>query len=190
MNIHLTDLWLPILIATVLCWIASGLIHMLIKYHNSDYQELSNEDEVMSAIANGSPSVGVYTIPHCKDMEAMKNPAIQEKFERGPVGMVTVFPNGMPPMGKLMAQQILHFVVGFLLVAYAASLALPIGADYLVVFRFVATVAFLCFGWAVIPYSIWYGHKWSTGVKFLIDALIYALLGAGTFAWLWPGVSG
>ena len=37
----------------------------------------------------------------------------------------------------------------------------PAGADYMTVFRFVSTVGFLAFGWAVVPMSIWYGHAWS-----------------------------
>ena len=36
------------------------------------------------------------------------------------------------------------------------------------------------------PLSIWYGRKWSTTFKSTFDALIYAMLTAGTFGWLWP----
>ena len=54
---------------------------------------------------------------------------------------------------------------------------------------FVASVGFLAFGWANIPMSIWYGHPWSTTAKYLLDALIYGLVVAGTFAWLWPGAA-
>ena len=147
MSISLAQLWLPIVLGTVLAWIASMLIHILLKYHNSDYQRLSNEDEVMAAVAKGSPNLGVHTYPYCVDWEAMKDPAVQKKFEDGPVGMLTVFPNGMPNMGKLVPLQIAFFLVGCLLIAYCATLALEPGADYLVVFRFVATTGFLAFGW-------------------------------------------
>ena len=47
-------------------------------------------------------------------------------------------------------------------------------------------VGFLAFGWAIVPMSIWFGHPWSTTAKYLLDALIYALVIAGSFAWLWP----
>lgn len=186
MIVSIIDLWLPIVVGTVLAWISSGLIHMALKYHNGDYRQLANENEVMTAIKNGSPQLGVYSMPHCLDMNEMKTDAMQQRFAEGPVGFVAILPTGMPNMGKLMGLQVAHFLIGCALVAYCASLALAPGADYLTVFRFVTTTAFLTFGWAVIPYSIWYGHTWSTAAKYLLDALIYAALIGGSFAWLWP----
>ena len=47
-------------------------------------------------------------------------------------------------------------------------------------------IGFLAYGWASIPYSIWFGHQWSVTLKYLIDALVYAMVVAATFAWLWP----
>jgi hypothetical protein len=117
----------------------------------------------------------------------MNKPEVQEKFNKGPVAILTVFPNGLPNMGKLMPQQIGFFLLGCVLIAYCATQVLTAGADYMAVFRFVSTVGFLAFGWAVIPMSIWYGHSWSSTAKYLVDALIYGLVVAGSFAWLWPG---
>ncbi len=37
--------------------------------------------------------------------------------------------------------------------------------------------------------SAWKGQKWSTTIKFMIDGLIYALVTAGTFGWLWPAAT-
>ena len=89
-------------------------------------------------------------------------------------------------MGSLLFQQISYFLLGCVLIAFCATLALEPGASYMSVFRFVALVGFLTFGWAVIPFAIWFGHRWSMTVKYLIDALVYGLVVAGTFAWLWP----
>ena len=188
MTVSLIQLWLPIVLGGTFAWIASALIHMLLKYHNSDFKGLSNEDDVMEAVRAGSPKTGLYNFPHCA-MSEMQDKAVQEKFNRGPVGFVTVFPNGLPNMPKLMGQQIGFFVVSCLLVAYCATLALAPGAEYMTVFRFVGTVGFLTFGWGIIPYSIWYGHPWSTTGKYLLDAFIYGLVAAGTFAWLWPAAA-
>ncbi|MEO0576452.1 MAG: hypothetical protein AAF004_13390 [Pseudomonadota bacterium] len=189
MTISMTALWLPILLSTILAWIASMLIHMLLKYHDKDYQPLSNEDEVSAAIRNGNPGKGIHTLPFCVDMKAMGDPAVQAKFAKGPVAMLTIFDNGMPNMAKLVPQQILFFLFGMTLIGYAASLALQPGTDYLVVFRFVSTAAFLTYGWANIPFSIWYGHPWGVTARFMADAFIYAFLTAGVFAWLWPGAA-
>ena len=187
MTVTLFELWQPILLGTFLAWITSALIHVLIKYHNSDYQSMSNENEVMAAIGNGSPGLGIHTVPYCKDMSEMNNPDVKEKFDKGPVAIVTIFPNGMPPMGKLMAQQISFFLFGSILIAYCATLALGPGAEYMSVFRLVSAIGFLAFGWANIPLSIWFGHQWSATAKYLLDGLIYGLVVAGSFAWLWPG---
>ena len=186
MTVTILQLWMPILVGALLAWIASALIHVVVKYHNSDYKKLPNEDEVSAAIRSGSPGVGVYVMPFCIEMSDMQDEAMQQKYADGPVAFLTVFPNGMPNMGKLMAQQISYFVLGCLLISYCASLTLAPGTEYLTVFRVVSTMGFLTFGWAVIPFSIWYGHPWSTTAKYLLDALIYGMVVAGTFAWLWP----
>lgn len=185
----LLDLWQPILLGAVLAWIASALVHMLVKYHNSDYQQLSNEEEVRAALRGGSPKTGVHSVPYCMDMGEMQGEEMQRKFREGPVALVAILPNGMPNMGKLVGLQLLHFVLGAALVGYCASFALSPGAESMGVFRFVGTTGFLAFGWAVIPFSIWYGHSWSSTAKYLLDALIYGALIGGCFAWLWPGVA-
>ena len=186
MGVGLIDLWMPILLGSVLAWISSALIHMLLKYHNSDYRKLANEDEVAASIRHGSPQTGLHSIPHCKDMSELAEPAMQAKFVDGPVAFVTIFPNGLPRMGKLVGQQVVYFLIGCALIAWCATLALAPGANYMDVFSFVAPVAFLAFGWAVVPFAIWFGHPWSMTAKYLLDALIYALVVAGSFAWLWP----
>ena len=113
MTIHLLQLWLPIILGTGLAWIASGLIHMLLKYHNSDYQQLSNEAEVMTVIKNGSPNLGIHSFPFCSDMGEMGNPEVQQKFSLGPVGMLTLFPDGMPKNGQTNGSAD-HFFPGWL----------------------------------------------------------------------------
>ena len=105
MTITLLQLWMPIVGASVIAWLASGLIHMLIKYHNSDFQKLANEDEVMKAVGQGSPSLGLHHFPHCADMSEMANEDMQQKMIKGPVGMLVMFPNGLPNMGKYLGQQ-------------------------------------------------------------------------------------
>ena len=34
--------------------------------------------------------------------------------------------------------------------------------------------------------SIWYGRSWRITIMYTLDGLIYALLTAGVFGWLWP----
>ena len=76
------------------------------------------------------------------------------------------------------------------MIAYCAMITLAPGADYMSVLRVVSVVGFLAFSWSNIPMSIWYGHPWSTTFKYMFDALVYALVMAGVFAWLWPAAGG
>ena len=186
MNVSIMALWLPIVLATLLAWVASFLSHVVLKFHNADYSGIDNEEGILDSIRAAKPAKGIFALPYCAEMKDMADPQMQQRFERGPVAMITIFDNGMPPMGKLMVQQILFFLLGMFLVAYCASLALLPGANYLEVFRFVSATAFLTFGWAQIPLSIWFGHPWGMCARYLVDALVYALLAAGAFAWLWP----
>lgn len=71
-------------------------------------------------------------------------------------------------------------------VAYLAGRTVALGTPYLEVFRVVGTAAFLAYGLANLANGIWRGQPWSTVAKEVIDGLIYALLVAGTFGWLWP----
>jgi hypothetical protein len=54
------------------------------------------------------------------------------------------------------------------------------------VFRFVGTAALLGYSLALAQHSIWYMRNWITTLKSMFDGLVYALLTAGTFGWLWP----
>ncbi len=186
MSVSLMQLWLPILLSGLFCWMASAIFHMVIKHHNADYKQLENEDQVAEAMNANKPGPGLYNLPYCIDMKDMNDENMIKKFDRGPVAMIAVFNDGMPPMGKLLMQQILFFILGGVLIAYAATLSLAAGADYLEVFRVVMVTGFLAFGWGLIPFSIWMGHPWSNCIRFLIDALFYGAITAGTFAWLWP----
>jgi hypothetical protein len=39
---------------------------------------------------------------------------------------------------------------------------------------------------ALWPINIWYRRALGTTIRSTIDGLLYALLTAGTFGWLWP----
>ena len=50
----------------------------------------------------------------------------------------------------------------------------------------VALTAFAGYALALWQSPIWKSTKWSTTLKATFDGLLYALLTAGTFGWLWP----
>ena len=184
--LSILNLWLPILLSAVFVFIASSLIHMVFKWHNSEYRKLSNEDEVRDAIRKNNPAPGQYVLPHCMDMKDMGNEEMQKKFVDGPIGFLTLRPNGVPKMGSSMAAWFLFTVVVALFAGYIGYVTLPAKTHYLTVFRVVGSAAFMAYGLGTIPGAIWMGRPWSAVLKELADAIIYALLMAGTFGWLWP----
>ncbi|AKE52177.1 hypothetical protein [Kangiella geojedonensis] len=186
MSVSLLELWLPILLSGLFAWIASALIHMVVKYHNTDYKKLNDEGGISDAIDKSGDAVGFYTLPHCADFNEMNDPAVQARFKKGPIAIVTVMENGLPPMGKLLTQQLIFFVLGSLLMGVIGCFALTKGAVPSEIFQLLFVVGFFGFGWASIPYSIWFGHPWKVTIKYLIDAIIYSVVIAATFTWLWP----
>jgi len=111
---------------------------------------------------------------------------MQEKYKRGPVGFLTLAPNGPPAMGASLAQWFVYCLGVGVFVAYLTSRTLELDAPYLSVFRIAGVVAFTIYAGAHPTLSIWYKRRWSTSWKFVLDGLIYALLTAGVFGWLWP----
>jgi hypothetical protein len=107
-------------------------------------------------------------------------------MERGPVAFLTVIESGPPSMGKQLLQWFLYCIVVGLFAAYVAGRALAPGAEYLAVFRFAGTTAFVGYALALWQNSIWYRRAWSITLKSTFDGLVYAFLTAGVFGWLWP----
>ena len=99
---------------------------------------------------------------------------------------MTIMRSGAPNMPKMLILWFIYCLIIGVFVAYLTKHAVPSGSAYLIVFRVAAVAAFLAYGVAQLSNAIWRGQTWSAAIKELIDGLIYALLTAGTFGWLWP----
>ena len=179
-------LWLPILISSVIVFVASSLIHMVLPWHKNDFPKLANEDQLMDALRPIGLPPGDYLVPRPGSRAEMKTSGFAEKVKRGPVVMMTVMPSNMMNMGKNLAQWFVYVLVIGVFAAYVAGHALPVGAGYRQVFRFAGLTAFIAYTVALWPLSIWYHRAWRLTITATLDGLIYALLTAGTFGWLWP----
>lgn len=179
-------LWLPIVLSAVLVFVLSAIIHMALKYHNRDYTRLPNEDAVRAALRAGNPAPRQYVFPYAAEMKEMESPEVQQKFVEGPVGVLYLRRPGPPTMGPMLAQWFLFCLVVSFFVAYLAAITLSPGAEYLQVFRVVGAAAFLAYAAATVPASIWMGKPWVVTGKEVFDGLVYGLVTAGTFGWLWP----
>ena len=180
------SLWLPILVSAAIVFVASSVIHMLLPVHKGDYRKLPDEDGVMEALRKAGVGPGDYMFPHAGSLADLKSPAFVEKRTKGPVASMTVMESGPVSMGPSLAQWFLYCVVVGVFAAYVAGRALGPGAHYLKVFRFVGVTAFVGYSLALWQNTIWYKRSWLVTLKSNVDGLVYGLLTAGTFGWLWP----
>src|SRR2546429_9544000 len=100
----LLALWLPILVSAVLVFVVSSAIHMASPWHKSDYPKLSNEERVMDALRPLAIPPGDYMLPRPSSREEMRSPQFLEKFKKGPVLMLTVWPGGSMSMPNQLVQ--------------------------------------------------------------------------------------
>jgi hypothetical protein len=184
--VALQALWLPILLSAVIVFVVSSIIHMVLPWHKGDYPRVPNEDQLRDAVRPLAIPPGTYMVPRASSMQEMKTPEFVEKMQKGPVLMLTVMPNGPFTMGKSLGLWFLYSLVVGLFAGYVASRALAVGTDYLRVFQLVGATAFIGYSLALWQMSIWYRRPWTITIKSTVDGLIYALLTAGTFGWLWP----
>ena len=184
--VPLLSLWLPVLLSAAAVFVVSGTIHMVLTYHRADFGKLPDEDGILEALRRFQLPPGDYMLPNGGGPEAMKDPVFIEKMKRGPVALITVMPNGAPAIGGSLVQWFAFCVLASIFAAYVTGLALGPGADYMATFRIAGTIAFAAYALAEIPVSIWYKRKWGTTLKNLFDGLVYALVTAGFFGWLWP----
>jgi hypothetical protein len=186
----LASLWLPIVLSAVFVFIASALNNMFLKFwHTPDYRKFANEDEVRAAIRAGNPAPGQYVVPWCVGPEAMKDPAMKEKFAQGPVGMVMLRRSGPMNMGAPLFQWLLFCVLVSLVAAMIAVHAVPPGANHHLVFHVTALAALLGYAFGAFPDAIWWGFPWKVAFKYIVDGIVYAIITGLTFVWLWPAAA-
>jgi hypothetical protein len=180
------SLGVPIVVSAGIVFVASSIIHMVLPYHRNDLRKLPTEDEVMAALRRFNIPPGDYVVPHAGSPAGMKHPEFVEKMKKGPVVFMTLAPGGPPSMGKSLLLWFLYSIVVSVFAAYIAGRALAPGAHYLEVFRFAGCSAFMAYSLALPQNSIWYKRNWRMTLKAMFDGLVYGLLTAGTFGWLWP----
>lgn len=178
----LAALWLPILLSAIVVFIASWIMWTVLPHHKSDWISIPDSEAMETALRGMSIQPGMYVFPRSMsgDREAMRELADKHS------GYMVVRPMGVPNMGKALAGWFIVNLVIMLLVAYVGAVSLGGGADYLTVFRVVGTAAILAYCSGHLVYGVWFDHSWSAVGKHVVDGIVYGLLTAGIFGWLWP----
>ena len=187
--VPLAALWLPVLLSAVFVFVASSVVWVFLKWHDSEWQHLGMGSELQEALRKAGVTTGHYLFPYM-DMNATDKAAAKTAwtaaYAKGPVGVIHAGTPGTMSMGKMLGQVFVFYLVVSFFSAYIAAHALAQGAPYLKVFQIVGATAFVAYAAGSFMDSIWFCKSWRSTWLNVVDALIYAGLTAGTFGWLWP----
>lgn len=179
----LLSLWLPILVTTIVLFFASFLAWVVLPHHKPDIKRWPDEERLLTFIRESGAAPGDYLFPYIEDKD-MKEDWAQARYNEGPWGMVKIWP-GKASMGGNMLKTVLYFFVVSAAVAYAGTLALTPGAPFMDVFQLIAVTAILAHTSGGVLREIWFTRPLRGKLMDFIDGLVYGLITAGLFAWLW-----
>jgi len=177
----LLSLVLPIVLCAIALFFASFLSWMVLQLHKDDWKKMPREDDFLKAVRETGVSPGSFMFPGCANSEEMKSEEFQKKRAAGPAGVVTVF--GPVSMGQNLGLTFAYFLVVSFCLAYLATLGLQRGAEFMTVFRFVSTAAFLAYLTAIVSHAIWFKCRI---VGHVIESLAYAAITGAIFGAMWP----
>lgn len=180
----ITALWMPIVLSAVAVWMASAAAWMFIGHHKKDFIGLPNEDAFIDAVRSMGIPPGNYGFPYAEGRSCNNNPEFMAKWERGPAGMVNVWPK--VSMGRNMVLTFINYLVVSTIIAYLGHGLLPEGTEFMPVFRTLGTAGILAYGFAFIPGMVWFNAYPRAIVMSIIDGIVYGLITGAIFAALWP----
>jgi hypothetical protein len=180
----LAQLWLPILLSAMAVFILSAASHMVLPWRKGEWRRITDFETLQAALRGLAP--GSYSFPAAPEPREQMKPEWQERWARGPSGWITISPHRPIAMGKNMGLSFLVFVAVGVVAAYVSWHAVGRSAHYRAVFRIVGTVATMSLGLGSIFQSIWYDRPWRAYLSDVLDAVLFGLVMAGLFGWLWP----
>jgi hypothetical protein len=184
MDVSVWALRLPIVLSAVAVFIVAFIAHRLVGHHKGDWKKIPSEDAFLEAVRSQNIEPGQYMFPRC-DIADMKDPEKKQRYQAGPHGVTVVWP-GVPNMFRQLGLTFIFYVLVGVFVGYIGSLALHVGAEYMSVFRVTGTAAIMAYCLGTIPGTIWFSGAWKTQLMYIIDGIVYGLVTAGFFGWLWP----
>jgi hypothetical protein len=180
----LVHVWLPVVVSAIALFFASFLAWAVLPHHKPDFRKWPDEERLLAFLRDSRAEPGQYVFPmmgHGRpDSEATR------RYAEGPWGLITLWP-GAPGLAANMAKTVALFLVVNVVIAYVAAQALPPGAGFSEVFRFVAPVAVLTYTAGGVLNEIWFTKPLRAKLMDALDGLVYGLINGALFGWLWPG---
>ena len=184
----ISQLWLPILVSSVLVFIASSLAWMVLPHHKKDIKVLPDEKAWMEHVAKTSLAPGMYMWPNAATPEEMKSEEFKARYEAGPWGTVTIG-TGQPNFGRNLLFVFLVYAGISVLVAYVTGRAHGAGANFATILPVATAAAILGYCAGSIPGAIFMAKPARFVMTDFADALAYAVLTGIIFSALWPSAS-
>lgn len=187
----LLSLWLPILLSALAVWILSTILSLPFFHHKHDWVGLpgAQEDALMDAIRNIAIAPGNYLFPDFRTRAQMESAKVKQAHASGPVGHLSLWRTPMT-MGATLTGTLLVYLIVSTLIAYLASVALPMppakSPDFAKVFQRVGTAGVLAYSFAFIPSDLWFGASKRAIAARIFDGVVCGLITGAIFAWRWP----
>lgn len=180
----LVDLWLPILVGTIVLWFLSFFAWAVSPHHFSDNRKLDDEDALMQLLEEKNVPPGNYLFPYAGNPKEQSDKEYVERYTSGPRGQLNVY--AMPNMAANMGLTIVYFLVTVLTIGYITHVACPPGVEetsFMKVFRIAGTIGVLNYASSGILHRIWFKARIWTGV---VDGVVYGIVLGVIYAGFWP----
>jgi hypothetical protein len=185
--VSLTDLWLPVLIATVAVFFLSMIAWTAAPHHKAEFRKLAAEPGVLDSLRKLNIPAGGYFFPYV-DGAGMKTEEGRRLMNDGPWGRMRLY-GKKPAMGSSLLGSFLLYLVVSVGLAFIGSATLPAGAAFERVLHVLGVAAILAYSAAVMPQIIWFERSWRMFLTHLFDGVVYGAATGLIFAWLWPTVA-
>lgn len=183
---QMLELWLPILASAACVFVSSAIIWMATPLHKNDYKSPGDkEDRVLEFAKSISLAPGVYCFPWMKCEKNADQAAVKAKMDAGPWWSLTVM-HAKPNFGASLILWFLNSLVVSAIVGYVTYHTLASSAHYLKVFQIAGATATLAYCGYLLPMVSWHALPLKQLPAKIFDGLVYSLLTAGCFGWLWP----
>ena len=158
---------------------------MALPYHKADIKVLPDEKALTEQLGNLNISPGTYMWPNCGSGESQNSPEFKARMDAGPWGSINIL-GCKPNFGANLGLVFLFYLVVGVCVAYITSQSQAAGAECASVFQIACATAILAYCAGGIPGAFFMGKPKRFMFTDFIDGVVYGLITAATFAWLWP----
>jgi len=152
--------------------------HGILGVGEKSMKKLANEDQTLDALRGAAPEPGMYGFPWMDDnANESAQKAFDEKYQRGPSGLIVIAPTGEPAMSsrELIVQFVVNLIASFIAAVLLSKALLNLSSFPLKV-GFVALIGLYATLATNVPYWIWYRYPTAFTVSEMADKVIGACL--------------